>query len=187
MLELMPRLRSHFDQLEGHFRCFLKYGVQVEGWLKGELLVALNEMLEEGIIGAIDREVRVGSKRIDFVIETDRGPQWVEAKHWLVGDQKDTHYDATFYFNDPTSVGITRDIRALQHVQAEGVRWLLMLLAANPGIEDWQKGITQHRTKFGHDVAARTDPRSFPKSYFIGLVEVFLATSAADSGRMVTR
>jgi hypothetical protein len=172
VLDLIPRLRTHFDPLRDHFDCFCRYGVQLEGWFKGELLVAFDAMRRERHIDDFDREVRVGKKQVDFRLDIATAYHWVELKFWLIGRQKGTNYAPSFYFSDPTSVGISNDVDALVGLCATGNRWLLILMAARPSEEAWNAGIASHNKKFRHQLIPRTMPNEFPSEYFLGLLEV---------------
>ncbi len=44
MDQLIPFLRQHFDDCLDRFASFSRHGVQVEGWLNGEMLLALDRL-----------------------------------------------------------------------------------------------------------------------------------------------
>lgn len=67
MIELIPLLRRHLDPLEVRSASFLRHAVNLEGWFKGELLVALDTLSATGAVAAFDREVRMLNSRIDLV------------------------------------------------------------------------------------------------------------------------
>jgi hypothetical protein len=174
MIELLPRLRAHFDTLEDRLICFTNMGVQVESWFKGELLTLLSSLRAQGRVTDFDREVRTQGGRIDLTIGTRTGLHWVEVKHWLIGKQKGSTYDPAFYFGDLTSVGIAKDVDKLLKVTSPGRLWLLILLTANPGKEPWSAGVAKFNSKFSpRRVDSLTEPGDFPGSYFIGLLEVY--------------
>jgi hypothetical protein len=126
----------------------------------------------EGLIDDFDREVRVERKRVDFRVDIAEAQHWVELKFWLIGRQKGSTYAPGFYFRDPTSVGMAKDVGALLGLGAVGNRWLLILMAARPSEETWSNGIRSHNEKFRHQLIARTTPSEFPPEYFLGLLEV---------------
>jgi hypothetical protein len=172
MERLIPHLRTHFDALQDRLLCFTKHGVQTEGWFKGELLVLLETLVQKKVVESFDREVRQTGALIDLLVVSDRR-HWVELKHWLIGTQKGTAYGPSFYFRDSSSVGIVRDARKLLSCPAEDQHWLLILAAANPGVELWRKGIQGFNEKFYPiRLETRTDPAEFPSSDFLGLLHI---------------
>lgn len=175
---LAIRFRGILDVHEGHMECFCRHGVQLEGWLKGELLVFLDGEKASGRIVGFDREVALDEarKKVDFRVNalTSSGSQsaWLELKHWLIGYQKGTRYNAQFYFGDPTSVGIRPDAEKLNGIQGGG-RYLFVLATANPGVPDWSSGVEKFNSKFSPlRLESLTSPTEFPDSYFLGLLSV---------------
>lgn len=172
MVELVPLLRRHFNPLEDRFVSFLRHEVNLEGWFKGELLVALDTLLATGTVAAFDREVRVNHSRIDLCVEANEQKHWVELKYWLNGRQRGYNYAPAFYFEDPTAVGITKDVAKLRTLDTKDQRWLLILVVSNPGTVAWTAGLAKHNSKFQSKLATRSNPADFPPSYFLGLLEV---------------
>ncbi len=172
MIELMPKLRNHFDPLLSQFICFCKHGVQLEGWFKGELLTALEQLEQKGGSTKFNREIRIGAKRIDIKIVIGDTTHWVELKHWLIGKQGGNKYGPAFYFGDKTTVGISKDVAALRNLSESGKRWLLILTTARPENAEWLQGIEKHNVKFNNQLIPHTNPSEFPKEYFLGLLEV---------------
>jgi hypothetical protein len=77
-----------------------------------------------------------------------------------------------FYFTDQTSVGIKPDVDKLMQIK-EGDRYFVILCTANPGEEEWLKGVTKFNQKFTpRQVEPLTDPAEFPGIYFLGLLHV---------------
>ena len=182
MTELLPRLRAHFDALEDRLICFRKMGVQVEGWFKGELLTLLSSFVEQGLIEEFDREVKTHGGKIDLTVKTKADLHWSELKHWLIGKQKGSAYDSKFYFGDPSSVGIVRDVDKLLRITSPGRLWMLILLTANPGNGGWLAGVDKFNSKFSpRRVDSLTEPGDFPSSYFIGLLEIHRVGSVTST------
>lgn len=171
---IIPLLRAHFDQLEDRMRCFCKYGSQLEGWFKGELLFLLDSAIVSGEVVGCNREVRTAAGNVDLVVKTRDGrTNWIELKHWLIGRQGTYSYGASFYFGDPTSVGISRDVDKLRQLSAGGQRYMLILATANPGVEDWTRGVSKFNEKFAPlHVSPMTNPPDYPEWYFLGLLRV---------------
>ena len=172
MTALTNRFRKVLEHRLGTLACFRKYGVQVEGWLKGELLYFLDCEKSSSRLRDFDKEVSFGQrkKRIDIWLKSENGEEmWVELKHWLIGDRKGMSYDSGFYFRDQTFVGIKPDVEKLQ--LASGHRYLLILTTGNPGLREWTNGVEQFNRKFAPlRISSLTDPRDFPDHYFLGLL-----------------
>jgi len=157
-------------------KCFADQGVQVEGWLKGELLAFLTEEWAAGRIAGFDREVLVGvgKRKADLTIDLQVGSQqccaWVELKHYLIGNQMGVQYNAYGYFNDRTN-GIRPDIEKLLSIPSPH-RYVLTLMASNPGTTDWKSGIARYNEKFHRCLRPLTEPDEFPESFFLGLIAV---------------
>jgi hypothetical protein len=171
MLELVPRMKQYFDTMQDRLYCFCELGFQSEGWFKGELLTLFSQLRREGKIQELDREVKVGANKVDVKIRPNDTNHWIELKHWLIGAQKGVNYGPNFYFGDPTSVGIIRDVDKLNALS--GHRWMLLLLTANPGLNAWESGVERFNRKFApRQLESRTQPDMFPPSYFLGLLDL---------------
>lgn len=57
MTALAKRFRQVLELRHGLLICYRKYGVQIEGWLKGELLYFLDREKATGRLLGFDREV----------------------------------------------------------------------------------------------------------------------------------
>jgi len=173
MNNLIPALAAHFDKLQDRMKCFHKYGVQVEGWFKGELLLALDSHVSSGVIQSFDREVRIGRsrKRVDLKVTIDECTHWIELKHWLIGEQRGNSYDPSFYFGD--TEGVIKDVDKLRSIHNEDKCWLLLLLTKNPGVVAWEAGLSKFNAKFyPYALKSCTNPKQFDQSYFLGLLQV---------------
>ncbi len=175
---LVFRFKNVLDSKENILSCFCKYGVQVEGWLKGELLCFLDNEMNEGRIDHFDREVLTGTgrKRTDFMTKTSTSlsvfESWIELKHWLIGYQKGVKYNAQFYFGDPSSVGIKPDVEKLIEIST-GDKFLLILATEKPDLNDWSSGIDKFNIKFSPlHIISITDTKDFPSFYYLGLLKV---------------
>ena len=171
--DLILEFQTHFNESLNRFRTFSGQGIMVEGWLKGELLTILDSLFQEGKIDDFDREVRIERRRVDLTVDLNGHKHWIELKHWLNGYQAGTFYGPSFYFGDPTSVGITKDVSKLKEVGSPGYRWILILLASNPGKEEWEKGIMKFNQKFEpSELVNQTTPINYPSEFFLGLLGV---------------
>lgn len=176
--DIVIRFKEVLDAHNKHLECFAHYGVQLEGWLKGELLCFLDNEKARKTIANFEREVRVGrgKQKVDFYLEIPTGAAvlnvWIELKHWLIGYQKGNRYNAVFYFGDASSVGIKPDVEKLVQFTQEN-KYLLILATANSGVYDWSSGIAKFNKKFSPlCLNSLTNPAEFPQSYFLGLLKV---------------
>ena len=179
MTQLVVRFSRQLQRQQGKLRCFHQQGVQLEGWLKGELLYFLDGEKANGRIWDFDREVRIDlegrRKRIDLLVfpksQHKSSACWIETKHWLL-EQKGDVYRPIFYFSDKSSVGIWPDADALRQIP-EGSKFILTLMTANPGPNDWAKGVEKFNEKFGPlSLRNLTHPSQFPISFHIGLLRL---------------
>jgi len=179
VLNLILGFSQALETREGHLQSFCRHGIQVEGWLKGEFLGFLDEQKRQGKIIDFEREEKLLSdkrKRVDFrlALKTETGTRvaWIEIKHWLIGQQNSVTYDPSFYFGDPSSAGVNQDVRKLAIVQNEG-KYLLVLATANPGDEEWQRGVTKFNKKFDpFHLETLNRPADFPDCFYLGLLKV---------------
>jgi len=173
--DLVPALKRHFDGLRDRLITFRAQEVQVEGWFKGELLHLFSHLLDSGQIDRLGREVAPpgASSKIDLVVSVRGVTHFIELKHWLVGVQRGARLDPPFYFGDPTSVGIVKDVDKLTTAGGSAEKWLLLLLTGNPGSELWTKGLDRFHRKFAPRVLAPiTRPDEFPPEYFLALLSL---------------
>lgn len=86
MRQLIDRFKTYLQVRTDALRCFCRWGVQVEGWFKGEMLAFLDQQLRDGIIEELGREVRIDPLlrgRIDFMVRfplksaVKSGPCWI--------------------------------------------------------------------------------------------------------------
>lgn len=174
---LVQRFRDDVlsDRLEA-LTCFAEQGVQVEGWLKGEILAFLTEQKRSRMLLDFDREVLIGQgrRKADLTLEVQQDAEpcriWMELKHYLIGCQKGIEYNAYGYFNDP-SAGIKPDVDKLLAIPSS-YRYLLILATARPSSTDWRKAIQNFNAKFSPFLRSLTDPTDFPVEFFLGLVSV---------------
>lgn len=173
---LVHRFREVLGSRPEVLKCFAEQGIQVEGWLKGEILTFLTVEKRAGRIAGFDREALVGNGRrkadvtVDIQEAAERCRLWIELKHYLVGWQKSILYNAFGYFNDPAA-GIKPDIDKLLAIPSPH-RYVLVLMTANPGATDWLAAITRFNQKFQPCLHALTDPTDFPDDFFLGLIAV---------------
>ena len=178
ILGLVSNLRSVMEAHSSHLECFCAHGVQLEGWLKGELIHFFDQQRLMTSIVSFNREEPAGKgrRKVDFRLELpgEKGMRyaWLEIKHWLIGYQKGCKYDALFYFSDPSSVGIAPDIKKLATIQNDH-KYLLVLASANPGEIAWLTGVDRFNHKFAPpSLKPLTYPKDFPDYYFLGLLKI---------------
>ncbi|GIV98526.1 MAG: hypothetical protein KatS3mg057_3183 [Herpetosiphonaceae bacterium] len=173
MRDFVPTIKQHFDGLQDRFRIFHHYAFQTEGCFKGELLMILHQLAANGVIDDLDREVLFAARRVDITFSAGQEKHLIELKHWIIGRQRVNTYTPTFYFGDPSSVGITRDVDKLNDIEGAFCRWLLILLTSNPSTTTWETGLEKFNLKFApRHLRAHSNPGDFPPTYFLGLLEV---------------
>ncbi len=176
--ELVTDFRKVMEDRAEYLHCFQVHGVQLEGWLKGELLYFLDHYQKARKISKFSREEPAGKgrRKVDFQITFPYEPiprfAWLEIKHWLIGYQKGCKYDALFYFKDPKSAGVSVDVKKLAMIP-EADKYLLILATANPSQDLWLRGIDEFNQKY-HPLALNslTFPQDFPDYYFLGLLKL---------------
>ena len=183
MMDVVTRLRTVLDAHETHMKLFDQHAVQVEGWLKGELLHFFDIEKADGRLRDYwpesPPESRTASsrERIDYELELATADAttkvWLELKHFQIGCQKGVCYKAHGYLARK-SYGIYKDVVKLRQITA-GDRYVLVLATKNPGRYDWSTGVATFNADFGHlslHIHTHTDPSDFPSTYFVGLLEV---------------
>jgi hypothetical protein len=174
---MVTRFRVILDAHDRHLECFCHYGVQVEGWLKGELLRFFDNEITDSRLVDFDREVLCGAgrKKVDYLLVLPSGiialKVWVELKHWQIGYQKNQLWQAHNYFGDK-DIGIYSDVEKLSSI-IDDDKYILILATKNPGYEDWSRGVDKFNEKFKPlRVRSCTETSDFPQSYYIGVLEV---------------
>jgi hypothetical protein len=177
VIAIADNFKTVLDSHQHHLKSFCAYGIQAEGWFKGELLTFLDSWKARREIANFDREVNLAidqRKKVDFRIDLSIGgqtiPLWIELKHWLIGRQKGVRYNAAFYFADPTSIGISHDVKKLADI-SDGGRYLFILSTANPGHDAWEQGLLKFNQKFAPLSLKNVHQEiQYPESYFLGIV-----------------
>lgn len=181
MMDVVTRFRTVLDTHDIHMKLFDQHAVQVEGWLKGELLHFFHIEKADGRLRDYwseswpKSETAPSRKRIDYALELATGAAttkvWVELKHFQIGYQKSDCWRARDYFVTE-SYGVYNDVAKLWQVTA-GERCVLVLATKNPGRYDWSTGVATFNEKFSPlHIHTHTDPSDFPSTYFLGLLEV---------------
>lgn len=181
MIDVVARFRVVLDAHDIHMKLFDLHAIQVEAWLKGELLPFLDAEKTSGKLHnywpecAPESRTDPGRKRIDYKLELLSGTimtkVWIELKHFQIGYQKEVFYEASDYFASK-SYGIHGDVAKLREV-AVGDKCILVLATRNPGRDDWLRGVDKFNEKFSpFHIQSHTDPSAFPAIYFLGLLEV---------------
>jgi hypothetical protein len=131
MSGLVKAFQLILNMRQDALQCFCDQGVQVEGWLKGEVLLWLTREKASGIIQEFDREVvpGVGRKKVDIRLtlasQGGMADVWLELKHYLIGFQRGVPYEARTYFSD-SKYGIITDITKLATINTT-YRYILVL------------------------------------------------------------
>lgn len=181
--EIVTGLFNRFGELlskraQGRLKCFQKYEVQVEHWLKGELLYFLDGEKRHGRLSHFDSEVpaylRKGSKQVDLKLTLEEegsvSDAWIELKHWLRVYQR-IPYTPKSHFRTKTW-GILEEVDVLSKIPT-GSKYILILYTPNPGSADWREGVECFNRNFRPlSVSPLTDAQQFPDAYFLGLLKI---------------
>ena len=175
---IITRFRIILDEPNKHMKCFDEHAVQVEGWLKGELLPFFDCEMTNGSLVDFNTEVTRGHGRVDYRLIVPDGliavEVWIELKHFQIGRQGEDRWIASNYFTDK-SMGIYRDVDKLTKITS-GDKYVLVLATKNPEYEkegDWSQGVVRFNEKFAPlQIKSLTNPSDFPQSYFLGLLEI---------------
>ena len=181
----VTQFRAVLDEHDKHMKCFDEHAVQVEGWLKGELLPFFDREVGERRLVDFDVEVNCGHGRVDYLLTVPDGltpvKVWVELKHFQIGWQGTDRWIASNYFTDK-SIGIYGDVVKLTKIASDD-KYILILATKNPEYEkngDWSQGVDKFNQKFAPlQIKSLTNPSDFPQSYFVGLLKV---TSEQETG-----
>jgi hypothetical protein len=175
---IVTRFRAILDTHGKHMGLFDEHAVQLEGWLKGELLPLFDSEKTDGRLVQFNTEVSCGYGRVDYHLIVPDDPiaveVWLELKHFQIGRQGEYRWIASNYFTDK-SIGIYRDVEKLTKIE-QGDKYILVLATKNPEYEkngDWLQGVDKFNRKFTPlRIGSLTNPSDFPQSYFLGLLEV---------------
>ena len=181
MMDAVARFRMVLDAHDIHMKLFDLHAIQVEGWLKGELLPFFDAEKTNGKLrnywpeSPPESQTDPGRKRIDYELELLDGAiltkVWIELKHFQIGYQKEVSWKANDYFVSK-SYGIHGDVAKLREVVV-GDKYILVLATKNPGRDDWSRGVDKFNEKFSpFHIQSHTDPSNFQATYFLGLLEV---------------
>lgn len=181
LLGVIKRFRMILDAHKGHLECFDRYAIQVENWLKGELLPFFLSEKDNGRLFDFNTECQcgLGRRRVDYWLVLHYGDiketeVWIELKHFQVGRQGKYRWKASDYFGSE-KYGIYDDVDKLSKI-SKGDKYMLILATKNPEYEepgDWLKGVNKFNKKFTPlHIRSHTTTADFPRSYFLGLLEV---------------
>jgi len=176
LLDFIARFRVILNTHEGQFKCFDKYAIQVEGWLKGEIAYEFDCEKNAGELDYFAPEVNFdsGRRKVDCKLILRGTPIWIELKHWQIGYQDEERWKASNYFGSK-NIGIYNDVDKLRKIK-EGDKYLIILATKNPECEehgDWEKGLDKFNQRFiPLHIKSYLNPADFPPSYFLGLLEV---------------
>ena len=176
VLDAIKRFRVILDAHIKHLECFDQYAIQVEGWLKGEIVHFFDSEKLVRKLDEFETEVKCGSggKRVDCFLNLHGAPIWIELKHFQIGRQGEYRWKASDYFGSK-KYGIYNDVDKLSKID-NADKYILILATKNPEYEepgDWLKGVNKFNEKFAPlHIRSYTVPSDFPQSYFLGLLEV---------------
>jgi len=194
MKDVVRRFSKTIDEHNTHMRLFADYHVQVESWLKGELLNFFEGEKNDGKLKCYRPEARAGDgkKKVDYLLKLTNPAGrkvWIELKHLLIGRQpsqkpmlgcqptqeppQGQEWHFTSYCNT-SPPGFYGDIMKLRDI-TEGDKYILFLATKKPDCENWSVGMhkLKERLKGCVHIESCTDCAPCPSTYFLGLLEIF--------------
>ena len=153
--------------LVDRLRVFGDRDVQKEGWLQGELLFLLDNLLRAKIIQGFGQEVDhpdLGSRRVDLQMTLSDSVHYIELKH--VSNSAVGTIPLFGYGQE-----LNKDVKKLSLIP-DANRWVLVLRTPNPGSKEWQEGVSGVGYHLPCKIVSHSDPDDFSERYFLGLLEV---------------
>jgi hypothetical protein len=174
MERLLPNISEWFKGKEYWFRAFAKHDSRVEGWFKGELLVCLEKLKEEGRVDDFEREFTPGRKgwgekgqhKIDFKIRIDGQNHLCELKAMCISQALGTSRSLSFYFRPQESNVLAKDFSKLSSLKIQCDSWIVSFVYPSPSPKDWAIALEKWR-KVIADWRCVTDPGSYPEWFFL--------------------
>ena len=174
MEHLLPQISEWFLRKEKWLRVFAQKDSRVEGWFKGEMLVCLQQLQDEGHIEQFEREFTIGAKdwgksgqlRIDFRIRKAGLDNLCEVKAVCISEAL-TARDLDFYFRPKGNRGITKDFLKLGNLQRSEAVWILSFFYPAPSGEEWSLMMRKWADVISPWVCV-TAPSSYPEWFFLG-------------------
>jgi hypothetical protein len=169
--ELVNRFKEKLSGEREVLECFHKYGVQVEGWLKGEFLWLLHREKMAQNLENFDREVSWvggGRRKIDFTVTKNEETAWIELKHFLIGEQQGTTYTARSYFRDTVN-GIRPTAEKLRNIP-DGEKFILILYTKKPE-QGWENEVAIFNRFPPLHLESLTNAEEYPDFYFLSLLK----------------
>ena len=178
LLSIITQFRLTLDSHERQLECFDRYAIQVEGWLKGELVCLFDSEKLAKRLDEFGVEVKCnsGRKKVDLFLKLHSTAIWIELKHWQIGYQGEDRWKASDYFGSgPKGIGIYDDVEKLSKIP-DGDKYILILATKNPEYDEpgnWEKGLDKFNHKFAPlHINSYLNPSDFPPPYFVSLLEV---------------
>jgi hypothetical protein len=170
MEHLLKPISDWFVSKNDHIRAFAECDTRVEGWFKGEMLVLLRNLKDQGAIEGFEREPNVlsplGRKQVDFRITHNGSDHLVELKALCISRAAGTPRNLAFYFRDD-HLGLMRDFRKLDSLPPDD-KWVIGFIYPNPPKLVWEKALLGLPDDLKH-WRCLTDPGDFPGYLFISL------------------
>jgi hypothetical protein len=168
MNSLLPHLHDWFHQKEEHFVAFANADSRVEGWFKGEMLVLVNRLKQQGKLGGFKREANIknkGRNSVDFRFLFEGEKHLCELKALCIS-RAAGHRNLNFYFRDD-DVGLIKDFKKLDKLTNVN-KWVIGFVYPSPDIRDWNNAVASLPESLRHWQPI-TKPQDFPKFVFISL------------------
>jgi hypothetical protein len=147
---------------------FAKVDSRLEGWLKAELIVLFDRLLQKKVIEEFKREAKIdtpaGRKQIDFIISLNGESYLCELKALCISQAAGTPRNLHFYLRED-HVGLIKDFRKLEPLPYKN-KWVIGFIYPNPKQNLWVKEISLLQDDLKHWKCI-TNPSNFPSFLFI--------------------
>lgn len=151
-------------------RAFCSSQCQIEGWFKGELILLFSNLRRENQIEDWQPEHRsehIGNGRIDFFLNLEDGPLYLELKTFYHGQQRGANIDlgTCFYF-------LSADIDKLADIP-NGNRYSIVFVTPRPDEQHWSYAFSKFQRKHPY-VTEESTLADYPQEVFVAKLRVQL-------------
>lgn len=173
MQTIHKALKSHFDDQSqlARLKIFNVQGIQVEGWMKGEMLYVFAQLKDRGIIEKYDREVCIkqkSRKKCDLQITMESKKYWIELKNWVLM-QKGLRYTPKWYFSQKDY--LYNDFIKLRDIPETDEKWFAVIYSGKPSDNEWAEGMDIFSQRFNLEAIPIAFPRDYPEEYYLALMQ----------------
>lgn len=151
---LLPAVQDWFAEKREHLSVFASKDSRLEGWFKGELLVLLERLHQQGMISGFEREFKIpleapGKRfQVDFKIQLADVDHLCELKALCISQASGTPRDLKFYFRGDR-VGLIEDMKKLNRLPSRN-KWLIAFIYPTPSVDQWNAAVASVPSAFAN-------------------------------------